>query len=210
MKLNGITRTLMPITKNIEIIESLKIIFDLHAIINNTMGNYLLYDQYMFIYDSLQFLTTTNFSEQLEILKNRDFMEECVPRYIIYNFINHSAGILNKMRLYYKEKVGRPFKFEDSYQITQHDLMNQDNELIFSYEIYGSFKNLFNDVIKEKKKKYDEEVKKFGRFWISEGFFKKEDKNLWLEAIDLLSEINILVREDIRDYFITMKKREEE
>ena len=210
MKLNGITRTLMPITKNIEIIESLKNIFDLHAIINNTMGNYLLYDQYMFIYDSLQFLTTTNYSDQLEILKNRDFMEECVPRYIIYNFINHSAGILNKMRLYYKEKVGRPFKFEDSYQITQHDLMNQDNELIFSYEIYGSFKNLFNDVIKEKKKKYDEEVKKFGRFWISEGFFKKEDKNLWLEAIDLLSEINILVREDIRDYFITMKKREEE
>ena len=39
--------------------------------------------------------------------------------------------------------------------------------------------------------------------------FKKEDKNLWLEAIDLLSEINILVREDIRDYFITGKKKEE-
>ena len=210
MKLNGITRILMPITKNLEIIDSLKIIFDLHNIINNTMGNYLLYDQYMFIYDSLHFLTTTNFSEQFEILKNRDFMEECVPRYVIYNFINHSAGVLNKMRLHYKEHEGRPFKFEDSYQITQHDLMNEDNELIFAYEIYGSFKNFFNDAIKEKKKKYDEEVKKFGRFWISEGFFKKEDKPLWLEAIDLLSEINILVREDIRDYFITMKKREEE
>ena len=210
MKLNGITRILMPITKNLEIIDSLKIIFDLHNIINNTMGNYLLYDQYMFIYDSLHFLTTTNFSEQFEILKNRDFMEECVPRYVIYNFINHSAGVLNKMRLHYKEHEGRPFKFEDSYQITQHDLMNEDNELIFAYEIYGSFKNFFNDAIKEKKKKYDEEVKKFGRFWISEGFFKKEDKPLWIEAIDLLSEINTLVREDIRDYFITMKKREEE
>lgn len=208
MKLNGITRILMPITKNVEIIESLKIIFDLHNIINNTMGNYLLYDQYMFIYNSLEFLTKTNYNEQFEILKNRNFMEECVPRYVIYNFIVRSAEVLNKMRLYYKEKVGRPFKFEDSYQITQHDLMNEDNELIFAYEIYGPFINFFNDEIKAKKKKYDEEVKQFGRFWISEGFFNKEDKNLWLEAIDLLSEINVLVREDIRDYFIVGKSQE--
>ena len=209
MKLNGITRILMPITKNTEIIEVLKNIFDLHVIINNTMGNYLLYDQYMFIYDSLQFLTTTNYSEQFEILKNRNFMEECVPRYVIYNFICHSAKILDKMRLYYKEHVGRPFTFEDSYQISQHDLMNEDNELIFAYEIYGSYKNFFKEEIQEKKKKYNEEMKQFGRFWISEGFFKKEDKNLWLEAINLLSEINILVREDIRDFLITGKKRED-
>ena len=209
MKLNGITRILMPITKNTEIIEVLKNIFDLHVIINNTMGNYLLYDQYMFIYDSLQFLTTTNYSEQFEILKNRNFMEECVPRYVIYNFICHSAKILDKMRLYYKEHVGRPFTFEDSYQISQHDLMNEDNELIYAYEIYGSFKNFFKEEIQEKKKKYNEEMKQFGRFWISEGFFKKEDKNLWPEAINLLSEINILVREDIRDFLITGKKKED-
>ena len=37
MKLNGITRILMPITKNTEIIEVLNNIFDLHVIINNTM-----------------------------------------------------------------------------------------------------------------------------------------------------------------------------
>jgi len=209
MKLNGITRILMPITKNTEIIEVLKNIFDLHVIINNTMGNYLLYDQYMFIYDSLQFLTTTNYSEQFEILKNRNFMEECVPRYVIYNFICHSAKILDKMRKQYKENVGRPFKFEDSYQISQHDLMNEDNELIFAYEIYGSYQNFYKEEIQEKKKKYNEEMKQFGRFWISEGFFKKEDKNLWLQAIDLLSEINILVREDIRDYLITGKKKGE-
>jgi hypothetical protein len=67
------------------------------------MGNYLLYDQYMFIYDSLEFLTKTNYNEQFEILKNRNFMEECVPRYVIYNFIVRSAEVLNKMSLYYKE-----------------------------------------------------------------------------------------------------------
>ena len=122
----------------------------MHNIIDNTMGNYLLYDQYNFIYDSLQFLTTTNYSEQFEILRNRDFMEENVPKYIIYCLISHSAEILNKMRKYYKEVVGRPFVFEDSYQISQYDLMSEDNELIFSYEIYGLIANLFNDTVKEK------------------------------------------------------------
>jgi hypothetical protein len=38
-----------------------------------------------------------------------------------------------------------------------------------------------------------------------EGFFNKKDKNLWVEAIDLLSTINELVREDIRDSFIFPK-----
>ena len=208
MKLNGITRILMPITRNTEIIEVIKNVFDLHNIIDNIMGNYLLYDQYMFIYDSLKFLTNSSVSELFEILKNRDYMEECVPRYVIFRLMCHSAEILNKMRDYYKEHVGRPFKFEDSYQITQHELLQEDNELIFAYEIYGPYKRFFNDEINEKKKKYDEEVKKFGRFWIMEGFFKKEDKDLWLEAIDLLSTINVLVREDIRDSFICGKNQD--
>ena len=208
MKLNGITRILMPITSNTDIIESLKNIFDLHNIIDNIMGNYLLYDQYMFIYDSLKFLTNSSVSDQFEVLKNRDYMEECVPRYVIFLFMCHAAEILNKMRDYYHEHVGRPFKFEDSYQISQHQLLQEDNQLIFAYEIYGPYKRFFNDEICEKKKKYDEEVKKFGRFWIMEGFFKKEDKDLWLEAIDLLSTINVLVREDIRDSFICGKKQD--
>ena len=208
MKLNGITRVLMPITKNTEIIDIIKSIFDLHNIIDNIMGNYLLYDQYMFIYDSLKFITNSSVSDQFEVLKNRDYMEECVPRYIIFLFMCHSAEILNKMRNYYKENVGRPFTYEDSYQISKHELLQEDNELIYAYEIYGPFKRFFTEEIIEKKKKYDEEVKKFGRFWIMEGFFKKEDKDLWLEAIDLLSTINPLVREDIRDSFICGKKQE--
>ena len=208
MKLNGITRILMPITSNTDIIDSIKNIFDLHNIIDNIMGNYLLYDQYMFIYDSLKFITNSSVSDKFEVLKNRDYMEECVPRYVIFLLMCHSAEVLNKMRDYYKEHVGRPFKFEDSYQISQHQLLQEDNQLIYAYEIYGPYQRFFNEEINEKKKKYDEEVKQFGRFWIMEGFFKKEDKDLWLEAIDLLSTINVLVREDIRDSFICGKKQD--
>ena len=39
-----------------------------------------------------------------------------------------------------------------------------------------------------------------------EGFFPKEDKNLWIEAIILLQQINELVREDIRDHYLYPKE----
>ena len=205
MKLNGLSRILMPITLNVDIIKVLKEVFDLHNIIDNVMGNYLLYDQYMFIYNSIKFLTQSSVDEQVEKLKNRDFMEESIPKYVIYQSMCKSVEVLLKMRQYYKEEVGRPFKFEDSYQITKHKLEDEENEIIFAYELNDSFKRFLTPELTERKSIHDAEVLKFGRFWLMEGFFNKKDKNLWVEAIDLLSTINELVREDIRDSFIFPK-----
>ena len=205
MKLNGLTRVLMPITLNVDIIKVIKEVFDLHNIIDNVMGNYLLYDQYIFIYNSLQFLTQSSVSEQIEKLKNRDYMEDCVPKYVMFQSMCKSVEVLEKLRKYYKEEVGRPFKFEDSYQITKHQLEHEENDVIFAYELNDSFKRFLTPDLKERKEIHDKEVKDFGRFWLMEGFFSKNDRNLWLEAIDLLSNINELVREDIRDTFIYPK-----
>ena len=210
MKLNGLSRVLMPITENKEIISIIKRIFDLHVIIDNVMGNYLLYDQYMFIYNSLKFLIQSSLNEQIEQIKNRYFMEECIPKYVIFQSLCHSVKVFEKMKKYYKEELGKLFKYEDSYQISKHVLDQEDNELIFAYEIYGPYKRFFIPTLQEKKKKYEKEVKQFGRFWLMEGFFNKKDKNLWLEAIELLSNINILVREDIRDFILNSKEIKEQ
>ena len=207
MKLNGITRVLMPITENKEIIKVIKEIYDLHVIIDTIMGNYLLHEQYIFIYNALNFIKNSSVSEQIEKLKNKDFMEEYVPKYVLFQLLCHSANVLDKMRKYYKEEIGRPFVYEDSYQITNHELGKDENELIYSYEIYGTYQKFFTDEIKEKKKKFDDEVKLFGRFWLIEGLFDESTKKNWLETIDLLSTINILVREDIRDTFICQKEK---
>ena len=133
-------------------------------------------------------------------------MEDNIPKYVIYQSMCKSVEVLLKMRQYYKEEVGRPFKFEDSYQITKHELEHEENEIIFAYELSEAFKRFLTPELTEKKSIHDEEVKKFGRFWLMEGFFNKKDRNLWVEAIDLLSTINELVREDIRDSFIYPKK----
>ena len=206
MKLNGLTRVLMPITLNVDIIKVIKEVFDLHNIIDNVMGNYLLYDQYMFIYNSLLFITQSSASDQIEKLKNRDYMEDCIPKYVIFQSMCKSVEVLEKLRKYYKEEVGRPFQFEDSYQITKHQLEHEENDVIFAYELNNSFKRFLTPDLAQRKAMHDKEVKDFGRFWLMEGFFSKNDRNLWIETIDLLSNINELVREDIRDSFIFPKE----
>ena len=50
--------------------------------------------------------------------------EDKIPKYVIFQSMCKSVEVLEKMRKYYKEEVGRPFKFEDSYQITKHQLEN--------------------------------------------------------------------------------------
>ena len=48
-----------------------------------------------------------------------------------------------------------------------------------------------------------DEIDKFGRFWLMEGYFPPEDRDKWLNAIESLSNINRLVQEDIRDMILT-------
>ena len=206
MKLNGITRILMPITENKDIISVIKEIFDLHAIVDNVMGNFLLYDQYIFIYDAIKLIKNSNIKEQIIKIQNKYYMEEILPKYVIFQSLCHSVKVLEKMKKYFKEEKERPFKYEDSYQISKHELEQEDNTLIFAYEIYGSYKRFFSPELQQKKKLYEKEVKKFGKFWLMEGFFDKNDKKLWIEAIELLSNINELVREDIRDTILFPKE----
>ena len=149
--------------------------------------------------------------EQIEQIKDRYFMEECIPKYVFFQSLCYSVKILEKFKRYYKYEKGRIFQHKDSYQLTMHDLDNEDNELIFAYEIYGPYKRFFVKDLQEKKQKYDSEVAQFGRFFLMEGFFNKSDKDLWIEAIEALSYINELVREDIRDKILneTEEKKNE-
>ena len=206
MKLNGLSRVLMPITKNTEIIQNVKEIFDLHVIIDNIMGSYLLYDQYIFIFNSIKFIVDSTLSDQIEKFKNKQFMEERIPRYVLFQAMCAGVDVLNKMILHSKEIGEEVFNIDNYYQVKKHDIDSGDNEIIYSYEVPKLFKSFVTQEMEEKKKILFDEIKQFGRYWMFEGFFPKEDKELWIEAIELLRNINELVREDIRDYFLYPKE----
>jgi len=80
------------------------------------MDNYLLYYQYMFKYNLIKLLPQSTINDQVEKLKIRDYMENNIPKYVIFQSLCKSCEVLLKMRQYYKEEVGPPFKIEDPYQ----------------------------------------------------------------------------------------------
>ena len=65
MKLNGINRILLPITANIEFTTQVKILYDLHVLIDRIMGDKLKLEQYSFIYNEIDFIAKSNFKDEL-------------------------------------------------------------------------------------------------------------------------------------------------
>ncbi len=63
MKLNGTARIKMPITKNVDIINIIKSLYDTHRAVDYLMGNKIKYDQFVFFYNCLKFVYDSNMKE---------------------------------------------------------------------------------------------------------------------------------------------------
>ena len=201
MKLNGLSRIMIPISLNTEIVGMIKKVYDMHNVIDRVIGDKLLYEQYMFIYDQINMITKSSLSEELEVYKKKEFIEYCVPKYIFYQSMCHSAKVLHKM-IENSRKDGGHFEITDYYQPTKHVLDSEDNLVINAYELKDTLKKALTEEMKVKIDTLWKEINQYGRFWLMEGYFPPEDKDKWLEAITLLDSINILVQEDIRDMIL--------
>ena len=202
MKLNGLVRTLIPIQANTEYIAVLKKIYDMHNIIDRILGDKLLYDQYLFVYDMLKFIHDSPMKEDLELYKTKKFMEQSVPRYIFYMSMVKSADIFIKFQKH-SRKDGGHFTIDQYYQPLKHEIDGPNNIALNAYEMNGQIKKGVSENYLETEKLFWEEVKKFGRFWLMEGYFPPEDRDKWLIAIESLANINKMVQEDIRDMILT-------
>ena len=202
MKLNGLVRTLIPIQANTEYIAVLKKIYDMHNIIDRILGDKLLYDQYLFIYDMIKFIHDSPMKEDLELYKNKKFMEQSVPKYIFYMSLIKSADIFIKFQKN-SRKDGGHFTLDQYYQPLKHEIDGSNNIALNAYEVNAQIKKGVSENYLENEKLFWEEVNNYGRFWLMEGYFPPEDRDKWLIAIEELSNINKLVQEDIRDMILT-------
>ena len=202
MKLNGLVRTLIPIQANTEYIAVLKKIYDMHNIIDRILGDKLLYEQYLFIYDMIKFIHDSPLKEDLELYKTKKFMEQNVPRYIFYMSMIRSADIFIKFQKNSRQDGGH-FTIDQYYQPLKHEIDGSNNIALNAYEQNAQVRKGVSENYLENEKLFWDEVNKFGRFWLMEGYFPPEDRNKWILAIESLSNINKLVQEDIRDMLIT-------
>ena len=201
MKLNGLVRTLIPIQANTEYIAVLKKIYDMHNIIDRILGDKLLYDQYLFIYDMIKFVYDSPMKDDLELYKTQKFMEQNMPRYIFYMSMVKSADIFIKFQKC-SRKDGGHFTIDQYYQPLKHQIEGLDNIALNAYEKNEKILKGLSPDYKENEKLFWDEVHTFGRFWLMEGYFPPEDRDKWLIAIEYLVNINKLVQEDIRDMIL--------
>ena len=202
MKLNGLSRTLIPIQKNTEYIDVLKKIYDMHNIIDRILGDKLLYDQYLFFYDKVKFIHDSVMKEDLEVYKTKKFMEKSMPRYIFFMSMIHSANVFIKFQKH-SRKDGGHFSLDQYFQPLKHEIDGPNNIAFNAYEKNVEIKKGISDNYKDIEKLLWDEINKYGRFWLMEGYFPPEDRDKWLIAIESLSNINRLVQEDIRDMILT-------
>ena len=202
-KINGLSRVKMPITKNVEIIDLIKKLYDLHNIIDYLFGNKLGYDSFVFIFNCLKFIENSSLKDELFKTKSKSFMEHVIPEYVILCAMRHSAEILEKMRLKSKSN-DKYLNWDDYYQITNMKLDHEEVNVINAYHLNEASKKICSsnpDILKIREA-LETEKKEFGRFWLLERFFPPDDRNLWTEGVELLRNINGLVIDDIRDYIL--------
>ena len=210
MKLNGINRILLPISANIDFTTQVKIVYDNHVNIDKIMGDTLKLEQYLFIYDKIDYISKSNLHSELLSAKDKYLMETGISKFIFYEGLCHSVDVLLKMR---KDNRLNEIKYDNMDNFFQLTKLNLDSLTDFNSFNYYNFENYTHDItntyatdikneIKKDKLILLEEIKKFGRFFIFENFMDPNEKNNWIELVNQLIEINSLVREDIRDFLL--------
>ena len=91
-KLNGLTRILLPITANIEFTTQVKLVYDLHVTIDRLMGDKLKLQQYSFIFKEIDFISKSNFKDEFNFFKDKNFMEIGISKYIFYHALWNDFG----------------------------------------------------------------------------------------------------------------------
>ena len=210
MKLNGLTRILLPITANIEFTTQVKLVYDLHVSIDRLMGDKLKLEQYSFIFKEIDFISKSNFKDELFFFKDKNFMEIGVSKYIFYQALCNSVDVMEKMR---KNNRLNGIKYDNIDNYFQTTKLSLD-----SITEYNSF-NLYNfdNYIAEETKAYtpdlkkqialdritlNQELKQIGRFFMLENFMDPDQKDNWIDLTTQLIEINSSVREDIKEHLL--------
>ena len=216
MKLNGLTRILLPITANIEFTTQVKILYDLHVLIDKLMGDKLKLEQYSFIYNEIDYIAKSNFHEELFFFKDKNFMEIGVSKYIFYQAICNSVNVLKNMRTNNRLNDIKYDNIDNYFQTTKLSLDSIDEFNSFNYynfedyvaEATNSYSTEIKNEISLNKITLNQELKKIGRFFILENFIDPDQKDNWIELAIQLIEINSAVREDIKDHLLrTTSKR---
>ena len=218
MKLNGLNRVLLPLSANIEFTTQVKIVYDNQVCIEKLMGDKLKLEQFLFVYNQVDFISHSGYHEELTVIKDKTFMENSVSKFIFYQALCHSVEVMLKMRKLNRQNEIKYDTIDNFFQTTKLslDAIDEYNSVNFynfdDYvpEITKSYSTEIKNQIKTDKLILEKEIKNIGRFFILENFICPNEKENYIDLVTQLIEINDSVREDIRDYFLLPESKKKE
>ena len=136
--------------------------------------------------------------------KTKQIEETVIPEIIAYQSVMRIRNIqLTKAEEIRKakEKCARTGeKYIEEEEEKEGDPLDMNEDEIMAKRAQEDFMSVSeNQKIKEAER---QEIEKYGRFWIWEGYFNEKLKAKWLETAEALKHVNDHVLEDIEDYIL--------
>jgi hypothetical protein len=115
-----------------------------------------------------------------------------------------AVAIENKIREQLSENNELFFR-KNYYQISDYDLDSPNISYIYAHDKkrHPYYNTPNAQQLNETRSKLEEDIIRHqGRYWVLEKFFDPKERDLWIDAIEILRNINSLVQDDIRDFIL--------
>ncbi|CAG9311286.1 unnamed protein product [Blepharisma stoltei] len=175
----GVNHYRQPIKKNKDLVRALKNMIDAESIAEDLLGDALKMDQLEFIYDVIMHVRRSSM-EQALFEGDSGVIKDIIPQLATFKALQQMYQVREDIEKKQKEKREVGLELEAVKQ-------DKDN----SFFVWSQDKEVRYEGIK--------------RLWVWDGYINEEDKPMWDHASDLVSQLNLMVQEDIMDYIISSR-----
>ena len=169
------------------------------------VGDELKQDQFKFFYDTTKIIYDSAVQNKL-LTADQTVLESIIPKLVAFRSVMNIRNIqLRKAAEFRKIKEKAELNGVPAEKI-QKDPMHMTPEELIAYRMEQAASGENTGITKSEAQleleHEEEERKRYGRFWIWDGYYNEKNKEKWLECAEQLKHINDHVIQDIEDFIL--------
>jgi hypothetical protein len=204
----GENHWVVPLGDNIDLVKLTNEFIERELIAERMLGSDLKRDQLNFLFNTILYVFNSPAKEKLLSDGNEIVTENIIPKLTILRYLDHivritkakRADVLKQDRMQEYLQLYRAGKTE-TIAIHDHENFEESKEHNSLYFGKRDVKNPF--ITAEDDEDSPEDIEKFGRYWVWTDYFPESMKPEILKAAEMLRNINVAVRQDLADDYLT-------